>query len=157
MSTTTPKIRPDVSYWAYLIPGGALFLAIIVLPFVMNIYFSLTRWPGLGDPTFIGLENYTRLFQDAVFWTSFRNSIAMIVAMVVVPTLLGLLLAAVLFDYIGKKFSGQVSSGLRAVYYLPQILPVAVVGILWSWILNPQTGALNVVLRSLGLDALALN
>lgn len=156
-TTTLPRIRGEVSYWAYLVPGGALFLAIIVLPFVMNIYFSLTRWPGLGDPTFIGLENYVRLFQDEVFWTSFRNSIAMIVAMVVVPTLLGLLLAAVLFDYIGKKFSGSVSSGLRAVYYLPQILPVTVVGILWSWILNPQTGALNVVLRSLGLEGMALN
>jgi len=81
----------------------------------------------------------------------------MIVAMVVVPTLLGLLLAAVLFDYIGKRFSGRTPSGLRAVYYLPQIMPIAVVGILWSWILNPQTGALNVVLRSLGLDAMALN
>ena len=144
-------------YWLYLIPGGILFLAVIALPFLMNIYLSFTKWPGLGKPRFTGLDNYTRLFADETFWLSFRNSLAMIIAMVVVPTLLGLLLAAVLFDYLGKRFNGQVASALRATYYLPQILPVAVAGILWGWILNPQTGALNVFLRQIGLDSLALN
>jgi len=144
-------------YWAYLIPGGVLFLAVIVVPFLMNVYLSFTKWPGLGTPRWIGLDNYTRLFADDTFWLSFRNSVAMIVAMVVVPTLLGLLLAAVLFDYLGKRFSSRVASALRATYYLPQILPVAVAGILWGWILNPQTGALNAFLRQIGLDSLALN
>jgi len=67
-TTATRRIRPDVSYWAYLVPGAALFLAIIVLPFLMNLYFSVTHWPGLGVPEFVGLENYTRLFKDDVFW-----------------------------------------------------------------------------------------
>lgn len=154
---TMRKSRREVAYWVYLIPGAALFLAIIAIPFGMNIYYSLTKWSGIGDPTFIGFQNYVNLFGDSVFWMSFRNSISMIVAMVVVPTIIGLILAAVLFDYIGKHFSNRMSSGLRAVYYLPQILPVAVAGILWGWILNPQTGALNVWLRSMGLDSLALN
>ena len=144
-------------YWAYLIPGAVLFLAVIVLPFFMNLYLSFTKWPGLGTPRWIGGHNYVRLFHDATFWLSFRNSLAMIVAMVVVPTLIGLLLAAVLFDYLGKRFNGKVASALRATYYLPQILPVAVAGILWGWILNPQTGALNVFLRQVGLGSLALN
>ena len=144
-------------YYAYLIPGALLFFAVIVVPFVMNIYLSFTKWPGLGTPRWIGLGNYTRLLADETFWLSFRNSVAMIVAMVVVPTLLGLLLAAVLFDYLAKRFNGKVASILRATYYLPQILPVAVAGILWGWILNPQTGALNVFLRQIGLDSLALN
>ena len=144
-------------YWAYLIPGGLLFLAVIVVPFCMNLYLSFTKWPGLGTPRWIGIDNYTRLLSDETFWLSFRNSIAMIIAMVVVPTLLGMLLAAVLFDYLGKRFNGHVASALRATYYLPQILPVAVAGILWGWILNPQTGALNVFLRQIGLDSLALN
>lgn len=149
--------RREVPYAVYLVPGGVLFAAIILFPFAMNIYLSLTSWRGIGPVQFIGFDNYARLFGDAIFWTSFRNSIAMIVAMVVVPTLLGLGLAAILFDYIGRRFSARTASTLRALYYLPQILPVAVVGILWSWILNPQTGALNVVLRAIGLDQLALN
>lgn len=161
MSSRTPTARRARQgrgvYWLYLIPGGLLFAAVIVVPFGMNLYFSMTRWPGLGNPKWIGLDNYTRLFADATFWLSFRNSIAMIVAMVVVPTLIGLLLAAVLFDYLGKRFGGRTASALRATYYLPQILPVVVAGILWGWILNPQTGALNVLLRQVGLDSLALN
>ena len=144
-------------YWLYLIPGAVLFLGVIVVPFFMNLYYSMTRWAGIGDPKWIGFDNYTRLFADETFWLSFRNSVAMIVAMVIVPTLIGLLLAAVLFDYLGKRFSGRVASVLRATYYLPQILPVAVAGILWGWVLNPQTGALNVILRSLGLESWALN
>lgn len=144
-------------YWLYLIPGAALFTAVIVVPFFMNLYFSMTKWPGIGDPRWIGFSNYVRLFHDHTFWMSFRNSVAMIVAMVIVPTLLGLLLASVLFDYIGKKFNGRVASVLRATYYLPQILPVAVAGILWGWIVNPQTGALNQILRQVGLDSWALN
>lgn len=145
------------TYWLYLIPGAVLFTGVIVVPFFMNLYYSMTRWPGIGDPRWTGFDNYTRLFADETFWTSFRNSIAMILAMVVVPTLLGLLLAAVLFDYLGKRFGSGVASVLRATYYLPQILPVAVAGILWGWILNPQTGALNVILRRIGLESWALN
>ena len=61
----------------------------------------------------------------------------MIVAMVIVPTLLGLVLAAVLFDLVGKKFGGKLASFLRATYYLPQILPARVAGIVIGWILRP--------------------
>lgn len=161
MGMTAPPVRPiggrTAAYWLYLVPGAVLFLAIIVVPVVMNVYFSLTEWPGVGDPEWVGLENYQELLQDSVFWTSFRNSVAMIVAMVVVPTLLGLLLAATLFDYLGRRFNGRVASVLRATFYLPQILPVVVAGILWNWILNPQTGALNVFLDKVGLGVLALN
>ncbi len=155
-----PRKHPlarTAAYWLYLIPGLVLFVAIIAIPFGMNFYFSLTKWKGVGPRTFIGLDNYARLMQDDVFWLSFRNSLAMIVAMVVIPTLLGLVLAATLFDYIGRRFNGRVASFLRAVYYLPQILPVAVAGVIWSWILNPQNGAINAILRRIGLDELALN
>jgi raffinose/stachyose/melibiose transport system permease protein len=102
---------------------------------------SKMRWVGLG--------NYAKLLHDAKFWTSFSNSLYMIVAMVIIPTLLGLVLSAVLFDYIGQEFGGKTSSFLRACYYIPQILPVGVAGILWNWILNSQTGAINRILSGM--------
>ena len=145
------------AYWLYLLPGGALFLVVIVIPFAMNLGLSLTRWPGVGEIRWIGLDNYTRLLADDVFWASFRNSVAMIVAMVIVPTAIGLFLAAVLFDVIGKRFGGRTASGLRAMYYLPQILPVAVAGIVWGWILRPRNGALNTLLEWVGLGGFAQN
>lgn len=139
-------------YWLYLIPGIVMFTLVILVPYVVNFYLSLTEWKGgRRPPKFIGIENYVNLMHDSDFWTSFRTSVSMIVAMVIVPTIIGLILAAVLFDYVGKKFNAKVASFLRATYYLPQVLPVAVAGILWGWILNAQTGALNVILHSFGV------
>ena len=118
----------------------------------MNLYYSLTKWKGgAAKKKFVGIQNYLDLAHDAAFWQSFKNSLWMIVSMVIIPTLIGLLLASVLFDYVGKHFNGRVASFLRATYYLPQILPVSVAGILWNWILNAQTGALNQLLRNLGI------
>lgn len=143
-------------YLPYLIPGVIGFVVVVLIPFVMNIVVSFTRWKGIGTPKFIGFENYQRLFQDGTFWAAFQHSVACVIAMALIPTALGLFLAAVLYDYIGPRFGERTSSGLRAAFYLPQILPVAVAGVLWGWILSP-IGVLNQILDSLGLHALSQN
>jgi raffinose/stachyose/melibiose transport system permease protein len=144
-------------YAGYLIPGIVASLAIIVVPLVMTTWTSFTRWNGVGDQTWIGFDNYTRLFKDTLFWSSFGHIILLILAMAVVPTLLGLVLAAVLFDYVAKKFSNRWASLFRSGFYLPQVIPVAVAGIVWGWILHPDYGALNKILDSIGLSGLAKN
>ncbi len=149
--TRTAREHRSRGYWLYLIPGGVAFTAVILGPLVYNVYLSLTKWSGVGTPKFIGFANYVKLAGDSVFWESFKNSLAMIVAMVIVPTVIGLLLASVLFDYLGKRFGGSSVSVLRAVFYLPQVLPVVVAGIVWGWILRPD-GAFNAFLDSIGLQ-----
>ncbi|MEV1002120.1 sugar ABC transporter permease [Nonomuraea sp. NPDC050202] len=136
-------------YWLYLIPSLLLFLAVIVVPFLMNVGASFTRWSGVGTPRWIGFDNYTRLLADERFWESFQHNVGLIVAMAVVPTMIGLVLAAALFDYIGKRFGPRTASALRAMYYLPQVLPVAVAGVVWGWMLHPSYGAVNQIF---GLD-----
>jgi len=155
MTTTQLPVRRRragwVAYLPYLIPGVIAFAVVIGYPLVMNVYYSLFRWKGgLAPMRWYGLGNYTDLLADDAFWTSFRNSISMIVAMVIVPSVIGLVLAAVLFDYLGRRFGARVAAVLRATYYLPQILPVAVAGVVWNWILNAQDGAINVMLTGLG-------
>ena len=110
------------AYWLYLVPGLALLAVIIVIPLVWNVYLTFTDYRGIRPPEWIGLDNWIELAGDSVFWTSFGNSIAMIVAMVVVPTLLGLVLAAMLFDLIGKKFGGTARE-LPAGHLLPAADP----------------------------------
>jgi raffinose/stachyose/melibiose transport system permease protein len=144
-------------YGIYLVPGVVASLAIIVVPLIMTVYVSFTRWTGVGSPNWIGFDNYTRLFQDVNFWASFGHIALLIVAMAVVPTLLGLFLAAVLFDYVAKKFGNRWAGLFRSGLYLPQVLPVAVTGIVWGWILHPSYGALNRILESVGLSGLAHN
>ena len=137
-------------YLRYRAPGALGFLIVVLVPFLMNIAISFTDWSGIGTPSFTGLDNYQRLVHDEMFWSAFANSIWFIVAMAIVPTALGLVLAAGLFDYLEPRFGQRVSSALRAGFYLPQVLPVAVAGIVWGWILTPY-GALNSVLQKLGI------
>jgi raffinose/stachyose/melibiose transport system permease protein len=142
--------RGRAGYWWYLLPGAIAFTAVVAIPFGANLYLSLTKWSGIGDPRWIGLDNYTRLLHDDVFWTSFRNTAAMVIAMVVVPTLIGLVLSATLFDVIGRRFGPKTASFLRATFYLPQVLPVVVAGILWGWLLRPD-GAVNAIGKAVGI------
>jgi raffinose/stachyose/melibiose transport system permease protein len=144
-------------YLIFLLPAMLASIVVIIIPLVMTIGASFTKWNGIGDPEWIGLDNYTRLFEDDLFWRSFAHIAALIVAMAVVPTLVGLVLAAVLFDYIGKKFGPRTANVFRSGFYLPQVIPVAVTGIVWGWILHPEYGALNRILDTVGLGSLGRN
>lgn len=151
------RSRSRGGYAVYLLPGLLLSLGVIVVPLAMTVYVSFTRWQGIGTPQWIGLKNYDRLIHDANFWASFQHIALLIVAVAVVPTLLGLFLAALLYDYVAKVFGNRTASLLRSGLYLPQVLPVAVTGIVWGWILHPSYGALNAILDRLGLASLARN
>lgn len=152
-----PRRRTPGGYGLFLLPGALLALVVIVVPLLMTIATSFTRWSGVGRPRWTGLENYVRLLDDANFWASFRNIGFLIVAMAVLPTLIGLVLAALLFDYVAPRSGAGVASAFRSGFYLPQVLPVAVTGIVWGWILHPGYGALNQILTSVGLGGLARN
>lgn len=159
----TPRIpqsgNRSAGYWVYFIPGVLLTLAIVVYPVVYNVALSFMTWRGgFTTPEFVGLANWLELMGDADFWLSFRNIAFMIVAMVVIPTLVGLVLAAILFDVIGRRFSGRLASFLRATYYLPQVIPIAVGGVLFGWVLYPSSsGVLNQFLSAITGDDVAVN
>ncbi|NYD75957.1 raffinose/stachyose/melibiose transport system permease protein [Leifsonia soli] len=163
MTTATPAAAPPLrrrragrraGYWMYLLPMIVGTAVIVLLPFAVNVFISLFRWKGgIAPMRWNGLQNYIDLLHDSQFWLAFTNTIFMIVGIVIVPTLLGLLLAAMLFDYIGREFGGRTAAFLRATYYLPQILPIAVAGFIWSWVLATQNGLLNSVIEALGVKS----
>jgi len=144
-------------YLVFLIPGLVLSIAVVVVPLAMTIGVSFTRWQGVGMPSWIGLTNYIRLAHDPSFWASFRHIALLVVAMAIIPTLVGLVLATLLFDYVAVAFSSRTASVFRSGFYLPQVLPVAIAGIVWGWILHPSYGALNSLLQAVGLPSLTRN
>jgi raffinose/stachyose/melibiose transport system permease protein len=152
-----PAARRGSGYLIFLVPGLILSLAVVVIPLAMTIGVSFTRWQGVGMPDWIGLDNYVRLLHDPRFWASFRHIALLIVAMAIVPTILGLVIATVLFDYVAVVFGQRTASLFRSGFYLPQVLPVAVAGIVWGWILHPSYGALNSLLDAAGVPSLARN
>ncbi|WP_127902247.1 carbohydrate ABC transporter permease [Solirhodobacter olei] len=156
MATFSRNRRDAAAWWLYLMPGLIGFLLVVAVPFAMNIGISFTRWRGIGEPRYVGLANYTRLLADTAFWTSLENTLFFVVAMAVVPTVISLVLASTLFDYVANTFGQGLSSFFRAGFYLPQILPVSAAGILWGWILNPH-GVLNLILGGLGMVGLQGN
>jgi raffinose/stachyose/melibiose transport system permease protein len=144
-------------YLIFLVPGLVLSVAVVVVPLAMTVGVSFTRWQGVGTPEWVGLANYARLFQDPSFWASFRHIAVLIVAMAIAPTFLGLVIATVLFDYVAVVFGSRTASLFRSGFYLPQVLPVAIAGIVWGWILHPSYGALNSLLQVAGVPSLAHN
>ena len=98
MAETSAATQPSRIYWFYLIPGMVGFVVVILIPFVMNLAISFTSWKGIGIPKLVGLRNYERLLFDDTFWHSLLNTAAFVVAMAVIPTAIGVLLAALLFD-----------------------------------------------------------
>ncbi|PKV09718.1 carbohydrate ABC transporter permease [Bifidobacterium asteroides] len=143
--------NPSNRFWWYLIPGLLVLLWIIIVPAIWNIYLSFTNYRGIRPPRWIGIDNWSRLIRDATFWASFRNSIWMIVAMVVIPILIGLVLASLVFDVVQKRFGAKTASTMRAVYYFPQLLPISVAALVMGWIFRPENGALNAILKGMGL------
>jgi raffinose/stachyose/melibiose transport system permease protein len=138
-------------YWPYLLPGMIAFTVIVVVSFVWNIYLSFTKWNGLGTPKWIGFDNYVELMGDVTFWQSFLHSIVFIFAMAIVPTIVGLIVAAALFDYISPRFGNGTGAGVRAGFFLPQIIPIPIAGLLWTWMLSSQSGIVNKILTDVGL------
>ncbi|WP_344973549.1 sugar ABC transporter permease [Streptosporangium fragile] len=131
--------------WLLMLPGLALFAAIIVYPLVSALatgFFeqSLVR-PGR---TFVGLANFADLL-GGDFWPVLRNTMVFTLGATVVPFVIGYALALALNS--GIRASGF----LRGVFLFPWVIPGVVVSFLWLWIFNANYGVLNAVLLKLGL------
>lgn len=151
------KLQQTKQYYWYALPGVAAFATLVGGAFLYNIYLSFNSWQGIGSPEWIGLENYQNLIHDRVFWVSFLHAFEFIFAMSIAPSAIGLLIAALIYDFISKHFGNAISTFLRISLYIPQIIALPVVGLLWAWMLSPNMGVINTILRKIGLGSLALN
>ena len=139
-----PRVRLAV---AFLTPALVLYLIFILVPLVQSVVLSMNEWDGVNPvKEFVGLANYAELFRDAIFGIAVRNTLIW----VVVGTL-GSLAAALLLALLAWG-SGRGYYVFRTLYFMPQVLPAVVVGIVWGWIYNPNFGALNSLLGLLGLE-----
>lgn len=131
----------------------ALYLVFIMIPSFMGFYYSFTDWNRFSpDVDFVGLENFRTIFiSNPTLLRAITNTVVFTAVTIVTKTVIGLLLALLLSRGI-RRLAGV----HRTLVYLPAVLPMIVVGIVFKSILNPSTGALNEFLRPIGLDVLAL-
>jgi multiple sugar transport system permease protein len=129
----------------FISPWIVGFLAFVVYPMVNAGYLSFTRFSGFGDARWIGLRNYRRLLQDDLFWTSLWNT-AIYVAMAV-P--LGLVVALGLALAMNQRL--REVRFYRTAFYLPSILPLFALSLIFVWLLNPRFGLFNYLFSLVGL------
>jgi N-acetylglucosamine transport system permease protein len=136
----------------FLTPAVVLYLVFVIWPYLQSFYAALTQWTGLSpQKQFIGLDNFVKLASDANYLTALSHNALMLVVLPIVTLSLALLFAA-LFTQGGRAVWG--ADFYRIVFFFPQVMAVAIIGVLWSFIFNPNIGLLNGFLRVVGLGGL---
>jgi ABC-type sugar transport system permease subunit len=132
--------------YAFLLPSLIPLAVFTLYPLTFSGYLSLTRW-NLLSPTkqFLGLANYARMPGDAVLHRVFLNTALYTVAVVLGALVLGFLLALLLNRPLWLR------AVWRGVFFLPTVVPLAVLSALWLWMYDPGFGLVNYLLRSVGL------
>jgi len=135
---------------ALVIPVMIMVVLFFLVPLVNALYFSVVDFNGINpNPPFVGLANFERLFTDPKVLHALGNNFIWIVVGTVVPMVVGLLVAVLLWSL--EK--GSVI--YRVVFFLPYVLPGVAIGIVWGWVYDPVNGLLNQILRGIGLGDLA--
>ncbi|MCK8099629.1 ABC transporter permease [Bacillus halotolerans] len=136
--------------YLFLLPA-LVFLLFVYIPIFENVFLSLFQWSSFSpEKTFIGLKNYVELFRDPVFYQALTNNVLYAVISIVCQVFGGLILAAVLEDKLVRKWSPF----FRTVFFLPVVISMTVIALLFDFIYNPETGLLNQLLQAIGLDQL---
>ncbi|WP_409342735.1 carbohydrate ABC transporter permease [Paenibacillus sp. MBLB4367] len=143
--TSSARLRGFITFG--LLPALVIYLVFAVVPIFWSAYYGFFDWKGLGTAKFIGFGNYAEALKDEVFWLSFKNNLIVVAASIFGQVPIALLLALVLTK--GTMFQRFV----RASVFMPMVLSAVVVGIIWSYIYNPQIGIVNFFLEQVGLDS----
>lgn len=132
--------------YLFLLPSLILLMGFMVVPLIRTFQISLYDWDGLLSPSFIGLDNFKKLLQDATFWLALKNNMIFLVIVTVFTVLLGFLFAVA----IERRFKGW--KVYKFTFYIPAMISMAVVGMLFQKILEPSYGLLNSFLGMIGLE-----
>ncbi|MEU7036291.1 sugar ABC transporter permease [Streptomyces sp. NPDC046237] len=142
----------------FLVAPVVLYVVFVLGPYAQAFQIALTNWRGVSEQAdYVGLDNFTRLLQDDMFWKAMRNHGLMLLAVPLCTIGLALVFAFLL-NVAGKRRSGG-TSGLRGagvyrvVFFFPQVLSIAVVGVLFQAVYRPdESGVLNGLLTRFGIE-----
>ncbi len=163
MANTAVAI-PGLSAGAGALPGerrpidrvGYLFVACFAIPFLLfnvapvffGAYVAFTEWSIIGQPKWVGWENYLDGIEDEWVWVAIRN--VFLYALIIVPgvTVLGLLFAL----FVNRSY--PLSGLARTLFFAPNVVSATVIGLVWVYLLDTQFGLLNNLLSHVGVSAI---
>ena len=146
---TKTKFQTQRALWGYVfaLPWVIGLIVFWVGPILTSFYYSFTSFEVIGSPDWLGLANYNRAFnQDDLFWPSLGRTFAF--ALVYVPAaIFGALFLASLLN---QKLKG--TNIYRTIFFVPHLIPAVALAVVWTFLLQPKMGPVNMILRDLGME-----
>jgi len=141
--------RRNLTYGLLFISPWIIGFSVFTLyPMIASLYYSFTNYDILTPVKFVGLQNFIDMFQNKLFQTAIYNTVYFAIFSIPISIVVSIMIAMLLNTNVrGMAF-------YRTVFFLPSIVPAVAAGLLWVWILNPQFGLANAILKMFGLPAL---
>lgn len=144
--TSTKRRRDTIEGYLFILPVVLGLLFFTIGPMIASFYISFTKYPILRSPEWIGLRNYVNMFtKEPNFWQACK--VTLLYAVTAVP--LGILGAFLLAMLLNQRVRGM--PFFRTCFYIPTIVPAVASAVLWGWLLNPDYGLVNAILKYTGL------
>lgn len=145
------KTKKSIPY-LYMLPGVFMVLLFVYIPVIMNIGYSFFRLSSYSaGQTFVGLDNYRRFFTDSTLPIMLKNNIAYCVISLIVQVGFGTIIALILES---DAISYKLKPIFRNIYYIPALISLTAVGLMFTFIYEPNVGFLNNILKALGKEPL---
>ncbi len=141
--------RETLVGWIFVLPALLMYAVFVLVPLLLTIVYSFYRWTGVGPATWVGLKNYSTVFEVPDLLGTIVNAFWLVVWFSFIPVGLGLVVASV----IHRVATGRLGAVARTVLFLPQVIPLVAAGIIWGWLLA-LPGLINQILRAVGLGAI---
>jgi ABC-type sugar transport system permease subunit len=129
----------------YVLPALLFYAVFVIIPWLHSLWISFWEWNGIGVATWVGLANYVEVGTDPELRSALLHAFGLVLFYTIMPISLGLILAALVAGAPWKAMGF-----VRTVLFLPQILPLVAVGVVWKWIFDGD-GPFNGLLSKLGL------
>lgn len=141
-------IRGKRRSYLYLLPMAVLMAVFIIYPLVNLFATSFTKWDGLTAKEFIGLKNYIDAFNSDKFWYSVKLTFIWVILSILILQPVGVILAVIVENLVKNR---RIAGIMRTIYFLPMLMSMVAIGLLWQLIYNPTSGMLTSILDKLDL------
>lgn len=146
MKRRKEALKEHITGYLFITPQILLFLIFLVYPIIEGIRLSLYKI-NYQNEIFVGFDNYIRLFSDAVFIKSTINTVILVVCIVALTVIFAMFVASAIFDKNAKYVSF-----IRGAYYIPVMVSMVVMSMIWSFLLNPANGLISYAARQLEMN-----
>lgn len=143
--------KKRITPYLYVLPAVVIMIVFVYYPIVQNFFYSFYRMSSYSATrTFIGLENYIRLISDPVIKIAIKNNTYYAIISLICQVGIGLVIALL----VESRYVGRFRVFFRTTFFIPSVISITVVSIMWWFIYRPDIGMLNSALRSIGLENL---